>query len=61
MRLAALLIATALAVPAVIALTLPRRSGRPEDRGAARSRLETVWAAVPVVLLVALGVLAAAA
>lgn len=60
MRLIALLIAAALAVPAAIALLLPRRAGDDAD-GSPRRALDGVWAVVPAALLVVLGVLAATA
>ncbi len=59
-RVAALLIAALLAVPASIALLRPRRApGSPSD--APRKPLDAVWAVVPIVLLVVLAAFSAAA
>jgi len=60
-RLTALVIAAVLAVPAALALMRPGRVGDPPAGDPPRRRLDLVWAAVPAVLLVVLGVLSAAA
>ncbi|MGD9571810.1 MAG: hypothetical protein AB7V62_08010 [Thermoleophilia bacterium] len=60
MRVAALLIAALLAVPASIALLRPRRApDSPSD--APRRRLDAVWAVAPIALLAVLAAFSIAA
>ena len=61
LRLVALALAVALAIPAALVLLRPGRAGADRPDPPARRRLDVVWAAVPIVLLTALIVLAAAA
>ena len=61
LRVLALLLAVALAVPAVVALARMARAGRDRDAAPARRRLEALWVVVPIALLVALLALSAAA
>ena len=61
LRLVALVLAVALAVPAALILLRPGRAGADGADPPARRRLDVVWAAVPIVLLAALIALAAAA
>lgn len=60
MRLAALLIAAVLAVPATVAL-LRRRPGDAPAEGGRRGLLDAVWTVVPVAMLALLTALAVAA
>ena len=61
LRVLALLLAVALAVPAVVAIARMALAGRDRDASPARRRLEALWVVVPIALLVALLALSAAA
>ena len=61
LRVLALLLAAALAVPAVVAIARMALAGRDRDAAPARRRLEALWVVVPIALLVALLALSAAA
>jgi heme/copper-type cytochrome/quinol oxidase subunit 2 len=61
LRVLALLLAAALAVPAVVAIARTALAGRDRDAPPARRRLEALWVIVPIALLVALLALSAAA
>ncbi|HSI30677.1 MAG TPA: hypothetical protein VK951_05040 [Miltoncostaeaceae bacterium] len=61
LRVLALLLAVALAVPAVVAIARMALAGRDRDAAPARRRLEALWVVVPIALLVALLALSAAA
>ena len=61
LRLVALALAVALAIPAALILLRPGRAGDDGSAPPARRRLDVVWAAVPIVLLTVLIALAAAA
>ena len=61
LRIVALALAVALAIPAALVLLRPGRADPDRSDPPVRRRLDVVWAAVPIVLLTALIVLAAAA
>ena len=61
LRVLALVLAVALAVPAVVAIARMALAGRDRDAAPARRRLEALWVVVPIALLVALLALSAAA
>lgn len=61
LRLVALALAVALAIPAALALLRPGRAAADGAEPPARRRLDAVWALVPIALLAALIALAAAA
>jgi len=61
LRLVALALAVALAIPAALLLLRPGRAGADGTEAPARRRLDALWAAVPILLLTALIALAAAA
>ena len=61
LRVLALLLAAALAVPAVVAIARMALAGRDRHAAPARRRLEALWVVVPIALLVALLALSAAA
>jgi heme/copper-type cytochrome/quinol oxidase subunit 2 len=61
LRLVALALAVALAIPAALILLRPGRAAADRTGPPARRRLDLVWAAVPIVLLAALIALTAAA
>ncbi len=61
LRVLALLLAVALAVPAVVAIARAAIAGRDRDAAPARRLLEALWVVVPIALLVALLALSAAA
>ena len=61
LRVLALLLAVALAVPAVVAIARMALAGRDRDAAPARRRLEALWVVVPIALLVVLLALSAGA
>ena len=61
LRIVALVLAVALAIPAALVLLRPGRAGDDGGEPPPRRRLDLVWAAVPIVLLAALIALSAAA
>jgi heme/copper-type cytochrome/quinol oxidase subunit 2 len=61
LRVLALVLAVALAVPAVVAIARMAVAGRDRDAAPARRRLEALWVVVPIALLAALLVLSVAA
>ena len=61
LRVLALVLGVALAVPAVVAIARMALAGRDRDAAPARRRLEALWVVVPIALLVALLALSAAA
>jgi heme/copper-type cytochrome/quinol oxidase subunit 2 len=54
LRVLALVLAVALALPAIVALARSAAGGRDRGGSPAHRRLEAVWVAVPVVLVAAL-------
>ena len=61
LRVLALVLALALAVPAIIAIARMTIAGRDRDARPARRRLEALWAIVPIALLAVLVAFAVAA
>src|SRR5262245_19325502 len=61
LRVLALLLAVALAVPAVVAIARAALAGRDRDAAPARRRLDALWVVVPIAMLAAFLILAAAA
>jgi heme/copper-type cytochrome/quinol oxidase subunit 2 len=61
LRVLALVLAVALAVPAVVAIARMAVAGRDRDAAPARRRLEALWVAVPIALLAVLLAFAVAA
>jgi heme/copper-type cytochrome/quinol oxidase subunit 2 len=61
LRVLALVLAVALAVPAVVGIARTALAGRDRDAGPARRRLEALWVAVPIALLAVLVAFAVAA
>ncbi len=61
LRVLALVLAVALAVPAVVAIARTALAGRDRDAAPARRRLDALWVVVPIAMLAALVALAAAA
>jgi heme/copper-type cytochrome/quinol oxidase subunit 2 len=61
LRVLALVLAVALAVPAVVAIARMAVAGRDRDAAPARRRLDALWAVVPIALLAALVAFAVAA
>jgi heme/copper-type cytochrome/quinol oxidase subunit 2 len=61
LRVLALALAVALAVPAVVAIARTALAGRDRAAAPARRRLDALWVVVPIAMLAALLVLAAAA
>ena len=61
LRVLALVLAVALAVPAVVAIARLAVAGRARDAAPARRRLDALWAVVPIALLAALVAFAVAA
>jgi hypothetical protein len=61
LRVLALALAVALAVPAIVAIARTALAGRDRDAPPARRRLDALWVVVPIALLAALVALAAAA
>jgi hypothetical protein len=54
LRVLALVLAVALAVPAVVAIARMAVAGRDRDAPPARRRLDALWVVVPIALLAAL-------